>query len=132
VLHTSRHPIIDTGGLTLETAISHEERAVERAVIGGSSAEEITGAAAVVLSILGLAHIAPTSMCAIAAIALGAALLLDGAEVLVGLAAVVLGILALLGIAPVTLVLVAMLALGASVLLTGSAVVGKMLTIFAA
>jgi uncharacterized membrane protein HdeD (DUF308 family) len=52
-----------------------------------------------------------------------------GTDVLVGLATIVLGILAL---TPETLILVAMLALGAAVLLTGGAVIGRMLSIFAA
>lgn len=219
----------------METTVGHTDKDVERAVIGGSSTEALAGAAALVLAILGLAQVAPGLMVAVAAIALGAALIFDGAavaaeysrilarsgngalqsvelggglgtqisggiaavvlgvlallnldptaltaiaaivlgatmvlssgvstrlnalkietsgdhdvakrvarealtatvgtDVLVGLAAIVLGILALVGLDTVTLVLVAMLALGAAVLLTGSAVIGKMLSIFAA
>lgn len=217
------------------TTIQHEDKVMERTVVGGSSTEALTGAGAIVLAILGLAHIAPQMMVAISSIALGAALILDGAaiaaeysrilaesgngsiskvelggglstqviggvaavvlgvlallniapttlmaiaaivlgvtvvsgsgvttrlnalkietsgdhdfakrvaresltaatgaDMLVGLAAVVLGILALVGMAPVPLTLVAMLALGASILLTGSAVIGKMMSMFAA
>jgi len=60
------------------TTIQHEDKVMERAVIGGSSTEALTGAGAVVLSILGLAHIAPQMMGAISTIAIGAALVLDG------------------------------------------------------
>ncbi len=219
----------------MDTTIQKEDKVLERTLISGSSTEALTGAGAVVLAILGLAHIAPQMMAAVSAIALGAALIMDGAavaaeysrilaesgngkaskaelggglstqivggaaavalgvlallnieaqallaiaaivlgitvvssggvttrlnalkieisdehelakriareamttatgtDVLVGLAAVVLGILALVGIASSTLTLVAMLALGASILLTGSAVVGKMMSMFAA
>jgi hypothetical protein len=219
----------------MDTTMHKENKVLERTVIGGSSTEALTGAGAVVLAILGLAHIAPQMMVAVAAIALGAALIMDGAavaaeysrilaesgdgkiskselggglstqvvggvaavvlgvlallnieattllaiaaivlgvtvissggvttrlnalkieasdehevakrvahealttatgtDILVGLAAVVLGILALVGIAPTTLTLVAMLALGASILLTGGAVIGKMMSMFAA
>lgn len=219
----------------MDTTMQKEEKVLERTLISGSSTEALTGAGAVVLAILGLAHIAPQMMAAVSAIALGAALIMDGAavaaeysrilahsgkgtvnkaelgggmstqivggaaavalgvlgllnieaqallaiaaivlgvtvvssggvttrlnalrieisdehelakriareamttatgtDILVGLAAVVLGILALVGIAAPTLTLVAMLALGASILLTGSAVVGKMMSMFAA
>lgn len=127
----------------METALSHEDKVMERTVVGGSSTEAITGAAAVVLSILGLAHIAPHFMIAISSIALGTALLMDGAAVSAeysrilsesgsgriktielggglstqiggGISAVVLGVLALLGVASTTLMAIAAIVLGAT------------------
>lgn len=129
----------------METAaIHHEDKTMERTIIGGSGAEAIAGAGGVVLAILGLAHIAPHFMVAISAIALGAALVLDGAAVTAeysriiehsgngainnaelgggvstqiagGVTAVVLGILALLNIAPTTLMAITAIVLGATV-----------------
>lgn len=132
---------------------------------GGVSTQLGAGVAAVVLGVLALLNVDPTGLVAIAAIVLGAALILSsgvstrlnalkievsqehdvakrvardavtaatGTEVLVGLAATVLGILALVGIASTTLILVAVLSLGAAVLLTGGALIGKILSVFAA
>ena len=115
-------------------------------VAGGSLNEAIGGAAAVVLSIVGLAGIMPIWMAAISAIAIGAALmvrgitltlryysLLDesgadsadaaalgggiGSEVLGGAAGVVLGILALLNIQPLIMLPVDAIVLGGTLLL---------------
>lgn len=131
----------------METAMGHEEKMMERTVVGGSSTEAITGAAAVVLSVLGLAHIAPHFMIAISSIALGAALILDGAAISAeysrilsesgggrvstielggglgtqiggGVSAVVLGVLALLGVASTTLMAIAAIVLGATMVLS--------------
>ena len=127
------------------TTIQHEDKVMERAVIGGSSTEAITGAGAVVLAILGLAHIAPEMMVAISAIALGAALSMDGiavgaeysrileesgngaigrmgfsgglsTQVVGGVAAVALGILALLHVEMVALSAISAIVLGATVM----------------
>lgn len=121
----------------------HVDKNVERAGIGGASTEVITGAAAVVLAILGLANIAPELMLTIATIALGASLVLDGAAVGAeysrilsssgngaiqnaelgggisiqvggGVAAVVLGVLALVGVNPPVLMAIAAIVLGAT------------------
>lgn len=129
----------------MATTANHVEKSVEHAVIGGSSTEALAGAAAVVLAILGLAAIEPRFMIAIAAIALGAALIFDGAAVAAeysrilshsgngalqsvelgggistqvggGAAAVVLGILALLNLDPMTLLAIAAIVLGTTLL----------------
>jgi hypothetical protein len=112
--------------------------------------ESVGGAVAVVLTILGLAHVAPAFLVAIALIAAGAALVLRGAamvrdcaralqrsgegsapevagsgglcvELLAGGAGIVLGILALLNVEPVDLVAVGVIALGGALVLTASA-----------
>ncbi|MEJ2345682.1 MAG: hypothetical protein P8090_09790 [Gammaproteobacteria bacterium] len=127
----------------METTLGHESRVIEHAVIGGSSTEAMTGAAAVVLGILGLADIAPRFMIAIASIALGVALIFEGAAVAAeytriltrsgdgtvenvelgggvstqvggGIAAVVLGVLALLNVDATTLMAIAAIVLGAT------------------
>ncbi|KMQ50508.1 hypothetical protein CHISP_2626 [Chitinispirillum alkaliphilum] len=120
-----------------------------RVVAGGSLAEGIVGAAAIVLSILGLVGIVPFLMLYIATIAVGAALLFEGgaissrissliaqspsqrsdieqigsgmtAEFLAGAVGLALGILALLGIAPITLVSIASIVYGGALIMGGS------------
>lgn len=116
-------------------------------VAGGSIAEAIAGAGAVVLAILGLSGAMPRSLAAIATIALGVALLAQGgamasqwsrlareaggyreepridlggsvaAETFGGAAGVVLGVLSLLGILPGVLLPVALLVFGGTLLL---------------
>jgi hypothetical protein len=127
----------------MEILAEHADKEMEHAVIGGASTETLAGGAAVVLAILGLAHIAPRFMVAIAAIALGAALILDGSAIAAeysrilarsgngviksaelgggissqiggGVAAVVLGVLALLNLNPMVLMAVAAIVLGAT------------------
>jgi hypothetical protein len=123
-----------------------EERPL-KIVAGGSIAEAIAGAAAVVLAILGLSGSMPLYMAAIATLALGVALLAQGgavasqwsrlaretsayrgdsrvdlgggvaAETFGGAAGVVLGILALLDILPTVLLPVALLVFGGTLLL---------------
>lgn len=129
----------------MSTTIQHDDKIMERAVISGSSTEALTGAAAVVLAILGLAHIAPEMMIAISSIALGAALTMDGiavgaeyshileesgngaigrmgfsgglsTQVVGGIAAVALGILALLHVETVALSAISAIVLGATVM----------------
>lgn len=129
----------------MSTTIQHDDKVMERAVIGGSSTEALTGAGAVVLAILGLAHIAPEMMVAISSIALGAALTMDGiavgaeysrileesgngaisrmgfsgglsTQVVGGIAAVALGILALLHVETVALSAISAIVLGATVM----------------
>jgi len=121
---------------------SREERyeTLRKSVAGGSALAGIAGFAAIVLAILGLIDVLPLILASVAAIVVGAALLMEGgfsaawfggtrerfneymegafsAELMGGIAGIVLGILALLGIAPQTLLSVAVLALGASLFL---------------
>jgi hypothetical protein len=112
-----------------------------------SIAQGIAAIATVILAILGLAHVAPNFLVAIATITFGAALLLYGATMLgeyarlarqaspatasilgggglsavllAGAAGVVLGILALLGIAPSELTAIAVIAFGSALILSG-------------
>lgn len=105
---------------------------------GFAASESMAGLAAVVLTILGLAHVAPLFLVAIAAIAAGIAMMLRGAtlasefaalmsvntaptmagasawsiEFLSGLAGIILGILALLQLQPAILIAAAVIALG--------------------
>jgi len=117
---------------------------------GGSIAEAIGGVGVVVLAILGLVGLLPEEFAAIATMAVGVALLLEGiaiatrfsdvlsesgrglseeiklgggmgAEFIGGAAGGVLGLLALLGIVPVTLMAVAVIVFGASLLLSSFA-----------
>lgn len=113
---------------------------------GGSIVEALAGAGAMVLAILGLAGLLPGYMAAIATIAIGVALLVQGgavaarwsrllretgyqgdtrvemggglgAEVFGGAAGIVLGILALLGILEMVLLPIALIAFGGALLL---------------
>jgi hypothetical protein len=135
-------------------AVGPAEKALEHAVVGGTTIEAIGGAAAVVLSIIGLARIFPGFMAAVSAIALGVALLFEGGfiaseysrilkrsgngkletaelggglstQTLAGGAVIVLGILSLLGIATWTLLPISALILGAGVLF-GSGVASRL------
>lgn len=125
------------------TATHQAEQDIERMVIGGSSSETLAGAAALVLAIVGLAHIQPLFMIAITPIALGAALIFDGAvvgreysrilarsgngtiqnvemgggissQIGGGIAAMVLGVLALVNLHPTILTPIAAIVLGAT------------------
>jgi hypothetical protein len=97
----------------------------------GRSAELLAGAIGVVLGIVALVGLIPVTLCSVAMIGFGAAMLLGslsrrrfastGGEVVVGSGAVVLGYLALLGFASVPLVLAGALGLGAWLLVSGSA-----------
>ncbi len=118
-------------------------------VARGTLAEGIAGAAAVVLSILGLVGIFPLIMLYVATIAVGAALLFEGGaisarisslvgqrmenraelsdiasamttEFVAGATGLALGVLALLGIAPITLVSVASIVYGGALIMGGS------------
>ena len=111
-------------------------------------AQAIASIATVILTILGLAHVAPNFLVAIATITFGAALLLHGAAMLgeyarvarqasaatsailgggglsavllAGAAGIVLGILALLGISAVELVAIAVIAFGSALILSSN------------
>ncbi|HVT29365.1 MAG TPA: hypothetical protein VHE81_15220, partial [Lacipirellulaceae bacterium] len=123
----------------------------------GMSAEMLAGFAGVALGILALVGLVPMTLCTVAVIAFGGALLLGGGETyrvshlgrypedtaeyaarlsaesaaggetLVGIAAIVLGILALIGFQPALLTLIGLLCLGGGMLLSGMAVSVRML-----
>ncbi len=118
-------------------------------ILGGSLLEGAGAIATIALAIVGLAGIFSSTMAAIAAIVVGAAVLMEAGTLTVGglstqsglremsffrhirgmdfqggLATVILGILALLGIAPQTLLAVAVIALGATFLFSESVLVG--------
>lgn len=122
-----------------------EPRSVARWLESGSTIEALGGAAAVILTILGLAHVATESMMAIAAIVLGGSLFLQGglvaaeyneilsrfeggpfaefggglgAEALAGVSGILLGILALFGLEAQTLMAVAAIVLGGGLVLS--------------
>lgn len=117
---------------------------------GGSAVEAIGGIAAVILAILGLAGVLPVYMVAIAAVVVGASLVMEGGatasrfsrtvaeapeaaaaegeigggvttEFLGGVAELVLGILALLGLSPEVLIPVAAIVFGGALLLGSGA-----------
>jgi hypothetical protein len=124
--------------------------AAEKAAVGGSTAESLAGLGAVVLAILGLIGLLPFALAAIATIAVGAGLLIQGSaisarfddlrrearatgttqvqgyrggltiEVLGGIACIALGILALLGIGSGFLLAIATIVFGGTLLLGAS------------
>jgi hypothetical protein len=112
-----------------------------------SVGEGVASIVTIVLTILGLAHVAPTFLVAIATIAFGAALLVHGAAMigeyaryadqaefaavaasggglstalLAGAGGIILGILALLGIDPVDLTAIAVIAFGSALILSSN------------
>jgi hypothetical protein len=114
---------------------------------GSSLAQSIGGLAAIVLAIVGLAHVLPHYMVAIGALVIGAAFIFQGGntftefsnllprlsggrsvnstvgssvgtEVLAGLAGIVLGILALVTVTPDVLLPIAVIVFGASLIFT--------------
>ena len=122
-----------------------ENRMIARMVESGSTVDAIGGAAAVVLAIVGLANISSAYMVSIAAIVLGASLLLQGgliaaeyneilsrieggpylefggglgAEGVAGISALILGVLALFGLNPTMLMSIAAIILGAGLVLS--------------
>lgn len=118
-------------------------------IAAGSLTESVAGATAVVLAILSLAGMLPTSLLAIATIALGVALTFEGGtiagrysrllretiagsstselgggmgvEMLAGIGGIVLGVLALLNIFPAVLCSVAVIVFGGTFLLSSGA-----------
>lgn len=127
----------------MNTADKH----LKEELIGGSSIESVGGIAAIVLAILGLASILPHVLLSIAAIAVGAGLLVEGSaiaaehkklmamlaeetleevnldmgmsvELVGGLAAIVLGILSLLTVVPQVLMPAAAVVVGAALILS--------------
>jgi hypothetical protein len=138
-----------TNRLPSQREREREEVKSAEVVAGGSMVEAIAGAAAVVLAIVGLASQGwlSTYLVSIATIAVGAALVSEGAaiagrysrllhetggsrtamtemgggmsvEILGGLAGIALGILALLGLAQLTLISVAAIVFGGTLLLS--------------
>jgi hypothetical protein len=126
---------------------SPEERHIAMSVGTGSTAEIIGGAAVIVLTILGLANVAPGLMFAVATIAIGIAILFEGGSVAVeysqlvnrtadntfqtvelgsgmtiemaaGIAGIVLGVLSLLGIVPLILTASAVIVYGVALMLS--------------
>lgn len=129
---------------------AHLTQRTLRTLAGGSIVEAVGGAAGLVLAILGLATVLPEVLAAIATIAIGVALLAEGAalaerytrmvaagdmsrvsaaelgggtsaEFVAGGAGIVLGLLALLGVAPMTLTAVAAVVFGGALLLGSGA-----------
>lgn len=129
-----------------DSGFAQEEESAAKVVATGSAVAALCGLGAVVLTILGLAGMAPTPLCSIAVICAGAALAFEGgsisakyheiieasggskkhaaevesgmsAEMLGGIAGIVLGILALIGLVPVLLVEIAAIVFGATLLL---------------
>jgi hypothetical protein len=122
-----------------EEGLGHEDTSKTIAA-GGSTVEAVLGVAALILAILGLAGIESGYMLTIGVIAIGAALLSEGAaiaarlngegsvaetgmnaEFVAGLAGVVLGVLALLGIQVIPLTAAAVLGFGGALLLGAGA-----------
>jgi hypothetical protein len=130
-----------------QNAHLNHEQITASLLAAGSTVELAGGAAAIVLSVIGLGQAWPLLMAAIATIAAGAALLahgaaatarwsdlvgsLDGAdrglvggglglEVVGGASAIVLGVLALAGVMPEGMVAVAALVLGGSLVVAGA------------
>lgn len=126
---------------------SPEERHIAMSVGTGSTAEIIGGAAVVVLTILGLANVAPSLMFAVATIAIGVAILFEGGsvaaeyshlvnrtadntfqtvelgsgmtvEMVAGITGIVLGVLSLLDIVPVILTAAAVIVYGVALILS--------------
>lgn len=101
----------------------------------GLGGEFVGGMSGMVLGILALLGIAPTTLLSIALLVFGAALLFNSGtglvsrrQLLFGLAGLVLGLLAVCGLHSLTLVLVGLLCLGASALFNGAAVGFRMTT----
>lgn len=119
---------------------------VARSASGLADVEGLAGAAAIVLTILGLAHVAPTFLVAVAVIAVGIALAAHGANVarqyarlvagraelgavgggawsiefLAGAGGIILGVLALLQVSPDVLIAVAAIGFGAGITVSSS------------
>jgi hypothetical protein len=129
---------------------THWQDTTLRTLAGGSIVEAVGGSAALVLAILGLATVMPQTLAAVATIAIGVALLTEGAsiaaryarilarseasrvgaaelgggisaEFVAGGTGLVLGLLALLGVAPVSLTAVAAIVFGGALLLGSGA-----------
>lgn len=131
----------------------HQEDVSTRTMTGGALMQSVGALATLALAIAGLAGVFPSTLAAIAAIVLGAAIWMEGgafiashrtevfgasagaqtiawgqrlsAEFLGGLSGVILGILALLGVIPLTLLPIAALVFGATLLFSDGAWLGS-------
>jgi len=147
-------------GMTQDRAVANR-RAMDRLgldrdsakeVEGGSVGEALTGAAALVLGILGVIGISPPVLASIGAMCAGVALLLGGGSIaaeareafrsrgqspmrnsvlagvglesMAGIAGATLGLLALLGVSRITLLAVAVLVFGTALLMASGATAG--------
>ncbi len=129
---------------------AHEEKKTAEIVFSGTMAEEIAAGAAAVLAIIGLAGEAPGLLLSIAVIALGAALLFEGAaitsrfyellsettrnqlyamelgtgmtaETMAGIFGITLGILSIFGLVPMILIPAAVVGIGGCLILGAGA-----------
>ncbi len=134
----------------MEESLQLRTGSSDNILMGASTSGLAGGAAAIVLSILGLVHFAPTTMAAVSAIALGAAFALNGGllatersrvmarahpttlevvefaggvsvEAVAGIAAIVLGILTLLHIEAAALLPIGVLVLGIGIIFSSGA-----------
>ncbi len=136
----------ESRAITAEHPVREREETA-RTVMGGSTVESLGGIGAMVLAILALVGVLPFYLAAIATIAAGAGLLVQGSavaaryselrfetatrepvqlaelvggvsiETLGGIAGVALGILALVGVVPMTLVSIAVLVFGGTLVM---------------
>lgn len=134
-----------------ENEARRQEQTTARVLAGGSLAEGLAGAAAIALSIIGLAGYFPLYMVTIATIAVGAALLFEGgaissrisdivnrsgnssyemseigsgmtAEFLAGIAGITLGILALIGMYPLMFVAISAIIFGVALIISSGTI----------
>lgn len=120
-----------------------EHSTVSRVAVGNTVAEAIVGLGSIAVAIIGLAHVYPWLLAAIATIALGAAFVFEAGDVgrrfsslaaedttltsetwggmtagfLSGCAGIALGVLAILGIVPHTLIPIAIIVYGATLVM---------------
>lgn len=144
-VYERERPVSRENGLSARGA--PEEKVVTDAAIGGSSLGVIGGAGAAVLAIIGLAGAFPFLMTAIATIAIGAGLFVEGSSLgaalsrfdhdptsreneaaggfalqgVAGAGGIVLGILSLIGIFPMVLIPIAIITIGGAMAFGGPA-----------
>jgi hypothetical protein len=139
-------PVSQTGRRVLMSVSQTGAFGTSSGAAGSAAVEGVAGIAVVVLTILGLGHVVPVFLVAIALIIAGIALLAQGATIaaeyarllsslnettvpmgnnsawslalLAGGAAIVLGILALLNVAPIQLVAIGVIALGGGLIIS--------------
>lgn len=132
------------GASVARSASAVEEESEHKLIMEGVGADSVAGIAAVALGVLSLIGLDPRVLLPVAAIVLGAGMLIAsgvmsvererghhvgehmrataaaGVRTLVGGGAVVLGIIGLVGQSPIELTLIAMLSIGAGLLLSGA------------
>lgn len=145
--------VLFEGGATARSARTLEPETDQKLVEEGVAADSVAGIAAVALGILSLIGLDPRVLLPIAAIVLGAGMMIAstamtvererggrveeharatataGVRVLVGGAAIVLGIIGLIGQSPIVLTLVATLSIGGGLLLSGATFGGRVATL---